>query len=441
MGKSVSIIGGGLAGISAAVFLHDSGYEVSLYEATAKLGGRTFSFRDTETGFTFDNGQHILAGWYKNTFELFEKMNKIPDLRLNQNLHVFFRDKGGKDIEFLAKGDNPFVAIAKGFINYQPLNYRDKWSLLRLREMIEIDFPEKIKNKKLSWLLEYLGQTENLIKYFWEPFVFAVFNTSPDYVDAELFYNVLATAFDDPSANTLVIPNESLDAMISEPFEAYAKGKIKVHCGSPVREIIIKDGKVDGMQLEDGSMVKSDCYVSAVPFHSYRKLFSEDTFNGYFKGYADLKPASIVSVFLVPERMPKGFGHKYYFGMVGILGGLVHWVFFKDDYVSVTISAPEYTVGNFESMSSEEVCSMTEKEIKEYFPEFENTIFKKVKYFREKRATFLPESGSRKSRLDTVCGVKNLFVAGDWTNTGLPSTIESAVLSGRKCAEEIGRSI
>ena len=187
MGKSVSIIGGGLAGISAAVFLHDSGYEVSLYEATAKLGGRTFSFRDTETGFTFDNGQHILAGWYKNTFELFEKMNKIPDLRLNQNLHVFFRDKGGKDIEFLAKGDNPFVAIAKGFINYQPLNYRDKWSLLRLREMIEIDFPEKIKNKKLSWLLEYLGQTENLIKYFWEPFVFAVFNTSPDYVDAELF--------------------------------------------------------------------------------------------------------------------------------------------------------------------------------------------------------------------------------------------------------------
>ena len=84
---------------------------------------------------------------------------------------------------------------------------------------------------------------------------------------------------------------------------------------------------------------------------------------------------------------------------------------------------------------------MTEKEIKEYFPEFENTIFKKVKYFREKRATFLPESGSRKSRLDTVCGVKNLFVAGDWTNTGLPSTIESAVLSGRKCAEEIGRSI
>lgn len=435
MGKSVTVIGGGLAGISAAVFLQDSGYEVNLYEATAKLGGRTFSFRDSETGLMFDNGQHILAGWYKNTFELFAKMGKIPDLRLNQNLHVFFRDKNGKDIEFFSKGDNPFVAIAKGFINYEPLNYRDKWSLLRLRELIEIDFPDKIKGKKLSWLLDYLGQTENLLKYFWEPFVYAVFNTSPEYVDSELFYNVLVTAFDDPSANTLVIPNESLDDMIATPFAKYAMDKIGIHYGSAVRRVEISSGKVEGIVLESGDVVKSDYYVSAVQFHSFRNLFSPEIFADYFPGYKELKPASIVSVFLVPERMPSDYSHSYYFGMVGLLGGLVHWVFFKDNYITVTISAPEYTVNGFENMSSDEICQTVEKEIKEYFPEFKNVIFKKVKYFREKRATFLPEINSADNRLDTVCRIKNMFVAGDWTNTGLPATIESAVISGRKCLD------
>ena len=123
--------------------------------------------------------------------------------------------------------------------------------------------------------------------------------------------------------------------------------------------------------------------------------------------------------------------------MVGILDGLMHWVFFKENYISVTISAPEYTVRGFEDLSKDDVCKRIEKEIRDYFPEFRDTHFKKIKYYREKRATFLPETNSLKSRLDTVCDIKNLFVSGDWTNTGLPSTIESAVLSGKKCMEAI----
>ena len=437
MSKSVTILGGGLAGISSAVFLHDAGYEVSLYESTSKLGGRTFSFEDTETGMRFDNGQHILAGWYKNTFNLFDKINHIPDLSLHQNLHVYFKDRKGNDFEFIAKGDNPFVAAAKGFMNYQPLNFKDKLSLLQLRELIEIDFPEKIKDKKLSWLLDYLKQTDNLIKYFWEPFIFAVFNTSPEYVDAELFYNVLVTAFDDPAANTLIIPNDYLDNMIANPFIEYSKNKISISYNSAVKEIRINDGRVTECILDNGELIKSDLYVSAVPFHSFRQMFSKDIFYEYFCSYIEMKPASILSIFLVPDKMPSNYVQKYYFGMVGILDGLMHWVFFKENYISVTISAPEYTVRGFEDLSKDDVCKRIEKEIRDYFPEFRDTHFKKIKYYREKRATFLPETNSLKSRLDTVCDIKNLFVSGDWTNTGLPSTIESAVLSGKKCMEAI----
>ncbi len=437
MSKSVSIIGGGLAGISSAVFLHDKGYDVNLYEATSKPGGRTFSFEDKESGLIFDNGQHILAGWYKNTFELFEKLGKIPDLSLTQNLNVFFRDENGNDIEFLAKGDNPFVAVAKGFMNYNPLHFKDRIKLLRLRELIEIDFVEKIRGKNLDWLLDYLKQTENLVKYFWEPFVYAVFNTSPKFVDAELFYNVLATAFENPMANTLIVPNENLDELFAKPFVNYSENKIGLHYNSAVSGFNINEDKITGMVLNNSDVIVSDYYVSAVPFYDFGNLFSQDLFNQYFQGYEELKASSILSVFLVPENMPEEFKNKFYFGMVGILNGFMHWVFFKENYISVIISAPEYTVAGFDEMSKEAICEKVEAEIKDYFPEFRNIKFKRIKYFREKRATFLPETNSNKSRLDTECNIKNLFIAGDWTNTGLPSTIEGAVMSGKKCMKAI----
>lgn len=439
MSKSISIIGGGLAGISSAVFLHDMGYEVNLYVSTSKTGGRVFSFEDKETGLTFDNGQHILAGWYKNTFELFEKMGKIPDLLLTQNLNVFFRDERHNDIEFFAKGDNPFVAVAKGFMNYNPLHFKDRIKLLRLRELIEVDFVDRIRGKKLDWLLDYLKQTENLIKYFWEPFAYAVFNTSPAYIDAELFYNVLVTAFENPLANTLVMPNENLDDMFANPFIKYANNKIGIHYNSQVNRLNVKDGKITDMLLSNGQVINSDFYVSAVPFYEFKNIFANEIFGKHFAEYEELKSSSILSVYLVPEKMPKGYNEKYYFGMVGIINGFIQWVFFKENYISVIISAPEFTVKGFKAMTKESVCEMAEKEIKDYFPEFRDVRFKRIKYFREKRATFLPETNSNKSRLDTECSIKNLFIAGDWTNTGLPSTIEGAVLSGKKCMEAISK--
>lgn len=437
MSKSVSIIGGGLAGISAAVFLHDAGYDVNLYEAKHRIGGRTFSFEDTQTGNKYDNGQHILAGWYKSTFQLFNKMNYIPNLSLHQNLHVYFKDINGNDIEFLAKGDNPFVAVAKGFINYPPLNFKDKISLLNLREMIEIDFSEKIKGKNLSWLLKYLKQTENTIKYFWEPFVFAVFNTSPEYVDSELFYNVLSIAFEDPSANTLIIPNDNLDTLFVKPFLEYSKNRIGLHYKSALKEFVINEGQITSGILENGEEIKSDAYITAVPFYSFKGMFNNNDFQEYFPDFQDLRAASILSVFLIPNIMPVDFKHKYYFGMIGILDGFIHWVFFKDNYISVTISAPEFTVKGFEKLNTDDICVKVEKEIRGYFPEFREVNFKKVMCFHEKRATFLPDTNSKNNRLNTDCNIKNLFIAGDWSNTGLPSTIESAVLSGKKCMESL----
>jgi hydroxysqualene dehydroxylase len=440
--KRIIVMGGGLSGISSSVYLSKAGFEVTLLESTGKLGGRTFSFYDEETGLTFDNGQHIMAGWYRNTLELIGLMNKEPKLKFNPNLEVYFRDIEGRQFEFHSRGDNPFVAVAKGFIDYEPITFKDKLHLLALRELIELDVSERLlKGRNLEWLLGYLKQTENLKRYFWYPFTYAVFNTSPKYVDAVVFLNVLVRAFEKFGDLSLIVPDEPLGNIFIEPFLKYAEGKIDIRTNACVKNISIKDGSVKGVVLENGEEITGDYYISAVPFHNFKNIIDTDNLNKYFNDLSELVSASIVSIYIVPVKMPDKFSEKFYHGMVGMLDTKVHWLFFKKDYICVIISAPEYTVEGYDSISKENLIDIVTEEIRSCFPEFRDMQVKRTKYFKEKRATFLPTVESGLQRPESATGLKNLFIAGDWTNTGIPATIEGAVTSGKKCSDLIKEQI
>ena len=439
MSKTVSIIGGGLAGISAAVFLHNKGFDVTLYESTTKLGGRTFSFRDEEVGENLDNGQHIFAGWYKNTFELLDIIGKKPKLHFHNALEVYFKDTDGTDFHFKASGDNTLVAAAKGFINYSPLTFKDKLKLLALRELVEIDIRERLlKGKTLDWLLAYMKQNCKLMKYFWEPFVFAVFNTSPKYVDAEIFYNVLEKAFQDVTTFSLIIPGEPLGDIFIEPFMEYAKNRIQVKTQTKVSKLEIEKNRIKSAVTEHGEIIKSDFYISAVPFYNHKALFKNDDFEKYF-GFKELKSVSIISLYLFPDTDLSYMKDKYYYGMVGLIDKCSHWVFFKEKYLCIVVSAPEYTIPDFEKYDKNEFINLLISEVKSVFEELKNTEFIKVKYLREKKATFLPEINSTEYRPDCETKIENYFLAGDWTNTGLPSVIEGAVTAGKTCSKVIER--
>jgi hydroxysqualene dehydroxylase len=439
MSKEVCIIGGGLSGISAAVYLHNKGFDVTLLESTSKLGGRTFSFQDEDTGENLDNGQHIFAGWYNNTFELLDIVGKKPVLYFHNALEVYFKDTDGTDFHFKASGDNPLVAAAKGFINYTPLNFKDKLKLLALRELIEIDIRERLlKGKTLDRILSDMRQNDKLMKYFWEPFVFAVFNTSPKYVDAEIFYNVLEKAFQDVTTFSLVIPGEPLGNIFIEPFIEYAKTRIQIKTQSKISNLEIENSRIKSAVTERGELIKSDFYVSAVPFYNHKALFGNADYEKYF-GFKELKPVSIISLYLFPDRNLSFMKDKYYYGMIGLIDKCSHWVFFKEKYLCIVVSAPEYTIPNFEKYEKDEFINLLITEVKSAFEELRDTEFVKVKYFREKRATFLPETNTTEYRPDCETKIENYYIAGDWTNTGLPSVIEGAVTSGKKCSEVIER--
>jgi len=135
--------------------------------------------------------------------------------------------------------------------------------------------------------------------------------------------------------------------------------------------------------------------------------------------------------------MPLNFHDKYYFGMIGMLESFSQWIFFKKDSISVVISAPEHTIPDYEKYSNQEIIDIVISEIKENFVEFRNCDFTYTKLLNEKRATFLPVNNTVNNRLENSTLLNNFFLVGDWTNTGLPATIESAIMSGKKCSDII----
>ena len=437
MGKTVIVIGGGLSGLSVSTYLKEAGYEVTLLEATSKLGGRVFSYFDEKTDLTFDNGQHILAGWYYNTYDYLRVIGKLPHIKYREGLEVYLKNKENL-YHFLASGDNPIISVAKGFVNYAPLTFMDKFKLLNLKNLIEIDVKDRLlKGKNLKWLLDYLKQTENLKKYFWLPFTYSVFNTSPEFIDAEIFYNVLSYAVEDEQALSLVIPDESLNDLFIKPFEKYSENNIRILKNSKVSKINIENNFIKNIVINDKDVLSADIIVSAVPFYNFKKLFDTTNFESIYSNYEELMSSSIISIQLVPDNMPLNFHDKYYFGMIGMLESFSQWIFFKKDSISVVISAPEHTIPDYEKYSNQEIIDIVISEIKENFLEFRNCNFIYTKLLNEKRATFLPVNNTINNRLENRTPLNNFFLAGDWTNTGLPATIESAIMSGKKCSDII----
>jgi hypothetical protein len=249
---------------------------------------------------------------------------------------------------------------------------------------------------------------------------------------------VLDKAFHDVESFSLIIPGESLGDIFTEPFIEYAKKRIHVKTQTKISGLEIENKRIKSAVTANGEIIKSDFYISAVPFYNHRSLFRNEDFDTYF-GFKELKSVSIISLYLFPDKDLSFMKDRYYYGMIGLIDKFSHWVFFREKYLCVVVSAPEYTIPNFDKYTKEEFTSLLISEVESAFEELKNIEFVKVKYFREKRATFLPEINTTEYRPDCETTIENYFIAGDWTNTGLPSVIEGAVTSGKKCTELIER--
>ena len=434
MSYDAIIIGGGCAGFSAATALADSGARVVVVEARPGLGGRATAFTDPETGERVDNGQHILMGCYDATFAFLRRIGAADRVRWQSGLKVPMIDRAGHhSVLSLPALPSPLHFLA-GILTWEALNWSERLSVLRIGAGIgaaDAGHNGRTDGTVRDWLVKN-GQAPRLCELFWEPLALAALNQSIDQAEAIYFIRVLERVFGpDPAAAALVLPAVPLDEMYAEPARRWltARGS-EVRTNAPAR-VVIDGQRVTGVRVRD-QLIEAPVVISTVPWHAFHALFEQPPLElqDTIANASALASLPIVTVNLWFDRAVM---HE---PLVGLPGRNFQWVFDRRaivggaaSHLSLTSSGAEAIV----AMSNDELAAMALSEVRDALPDARRATVQKTLAVREKRSTF-SLAADAPPRPRTPTAIRGFLLAGDWIDTGLPATIESAVLSGHRAA-------
>lgn len=451
MVHDVIIIGGGLSGLSAAVELvapRRHGLKICLLEQKRFLGGRTYSFTDKATGDVVDNGQHLLMGCYHET-RRFTKLILSDHLAVLQpNLHIQFL-RPGREAAALSCPSLPApFHVLVGLLKLKSLTLSDRRKLLNvgMALLLQTRRPEELDSITVDEWLRQLGQSEENRKYLWDVIAVGSLNDDPAKVSALMFFRVLRTAFFGKKENaSILIPKVGLSEYLIQPAERYLKshgGEIELGVG--VERIAIDGNRVASVECSDGRRRSAGGFILAIPHYDFMKLIkdADGWKGGEYKEIFRFQSSPIITINLWLDRIV--FENEF----AAVLDSNIQWIFNKTSilntsqtdgrwkqYLSIVISGAERYIG----LDKDEIVKIAMEDLCAILPMSQPTRVVHSIVIKEKRATFLPAPGLNHCRPGTTTPFQNLFLAGDWTDTGFPSTIEGAVLSGHKAANQVSK--
>jgi len=424
--KKIAVIGGGLAGLASTVYLTDHNFTVHLYEASPKLGGRAYSFHFNPTNEFIDNGQHLMMGCYDYTLEFVKKIGAIDSLFIQDNLLINIIEKNHVKYKLNASaGFYPFN-ILFALANYEALNWVDRLKIIKLISKLLFYPTDSLNNYSVKeWLIKE-KQTERSMEALWEIIAVGALNSGIEKSSARIFADILKQIFLRNNKSTvLILPKQNLNHSFCLPAENFIKQKGgQIFLSSGIDEILFENNEVKGLR-HNNKMEEYDFIVSAVPLNSLKKIISPESINKL--ELPDLTYSPILNVHLWLDN--NTFKEKFY----GLINSDIHWIFNHGHYISITISDAQIWMDIDPEIIVEKISVI----IKEFFPYFDQNSIKHFKVIKEKKATFIPDKASLKNRPSTRTKIKNFFLAGDWTNTKLPATIEGAIKSGKTATDEI----
>ncbi|MBW7888930.1 MAG: FAD-dependent oxidoreductase [Bacteroidetes bacterium] len=437
----VVVIGGGLAGLSAAVECVSAGRSVLLVEQKPHFGGRTYSFRHAETGDDVDNGQHLMMGCYFATLNYLKKIGAEKKIEVQKNLSILFRRENNQQFRLSAALLPSPLHILIGLLKLKSLSIVNRLKLLRVGAAIMFANPEN--NSRLHALtvaqwLNSLYQPEENKKYLWNIIAIGTLNDSPEKISAALFVKVLKRVFFWRRIHSsMVIPKFGLSPVLIDPavkFIREHRGDIVSSVGA--EKITFQNTFVSEILLKTGERIVPKTVICTVPYFDIPKVFSPEQIAliPQLHNLDKFHSPPIVTIHLwfnkhfVPEKF------------ASLMDSPLHWVFNKTKiydasqeglmYLAVVVS------GAFELVpqTKEEITALVHKELIRFYPEAADAEILHSLIIKEKRATFSPMVGMEYIRPSHATSISNLFLAGDWTNTKLPATIEGAIQSGVDCA-------
>jgi squalene-associated FAD-dependent desaturase len=436
------IIGGGVAGLSAAVRLAEAGRTVVVAEAAPRLGGRASSFVDRATGDEVDNGQHVIFGCYRDTYQFLHRIGSAHLAPLQPRLRLNIAGRG-RMTELACPALPPPWHLIAGVLRWSAVPFRDRLAVRHLAPLIarakrigaaaavaEVPAGDTVED----WLRRH-RQPAAVCEWLWHPLAFAALNESPAVAAARPFVRVLAELFGPRLEDSAVaLPSASLRRLFAEPARAFVEARGgRVLLGSPACIGLDDAGAVSYVLVKEGR-IAADIVVAAVPWHAFADLWPGAVprpVQQVAGAAAEMASSPIVTVnlWLDRPRLARPF--------VGLVGGPMHWVFDKGSIVrepATHLSVVASAAGPLASADNLEITRMAMAQLAATLPDFGEPRLLRSVVVRERRATFSVAPGSP-GRPAAATAIPGLFLAGDWTDTGLPATIEGAVRSGHAAAD------
>lgn len=414
----VHVIGGGLAGLSAAIELAGRAF-VTVHEAGPACGGRARSYHDKALGTRIDNGNHLVLSANDAVFRYLGLIGAEKSLK-GPGVPIFPYFDLEADLAWtlrLSRGRVPFWALPGG-ARVPGMKMRELGSLFRL---MKADDAATVESCLIPGMLS---------RRLLEPFAVSALNTDCATGSARLLGNIVEQSLAKGGmACCPWYPSEGLSESFVDPAVAHlgALGS-EVRHGARVTGLETRDGRVTALVFgaETVALGAEDHVVMAVPAPVASGLLAP-----HWPGFT--APDAFESIVNVHYRLPEApdvRGRVAQAGFVGVVGGITEWVFVKDDILSVTVSA----ANRYGSRDHEDLKATIWQEVRRVIGPVVSgglpVVMPPVRLVWEKRATFAATPAQDRLRPGAATPFGNMVLAGDWTQTGLPSTIEGAIRSG-----------
>lgn len=435
----IAVVGGGLAGLAAAAALAERGCQVDLYEARRRLGGRAASFYDAAGGEWIDHCQHVGMGCCTNLHDFCRRAGLADLLRRDRVLYFFGPD--GRMFPFSASRWLPApLHLAPALLRLGYLSLRDR--LVIARTMLRLARCTENSEVTIGQWLRQQGQSPQAIERFWSVVLVSALGEELDRASLSAARKVFVDGFmSHRTAYEIDVPRVSLGELYGERLERWLNDRrVTLHLGTPVKQIVADADRVREIVLADGARCTVDGVVVAVTWKWIRELFDEATLARLpeLSGVDRIESAPITGVHLWFDRAITDLPHAV------LVGRLSQWLFNRgtttpmasEHYYQIVISASRSLAGRERSTIVDEVVT----DLASIWPTAREAKLLRWRVVTEQAAVFSVRPDIEALRPPQQTAIANLALAGDWTRTGWPSTMEGAVRSGYLAAEAMLRA-
>jgi hydroxysqualene dehydroxylase len=447
----IAVVGGGFAGLTAAIDLQKRGHAVTVVERRGVLGGRATSSKDAITGDHVDSGTHLMVGAYHETLALLREAGAADLLFVQPSLKIDYVDAAGVTSLDCPRLPAPLHLLAGLLRMRLPGHVRREAARLAFA----IQFGPAPDGLTLAQYFQETGQSAAARALLWDGLSIAILNETPERAAAILFYNVYRAAFLSRHSDSSLIFARGGLGELHQRLGAYFESRGgTILRRARVEALRIESGRVVGLDYAQAPQARAEIQVAtpatdmslaaqaivlATPWHGVARLLpARWASKAPFADIAKLKGAPIVSVEMWLDRVVVDRV------MLGLRDCEVEWVFDKGrlhgregapQHLSFIVSAAYRT----SARPNAEIISVTLEALHKYFPaEMMRATPTRALVLRDPDATFSCGPEAEALRPGPTTPIRGLYLAGDWTRTGLPATIEGAVRSGHAAAQAIG---